>query len=203
MTYPYPIISLEPSTSVSLLEGARQGSAESWERIVRLYGPIIYTWARRCRRQPADAADIVQEVLADAAKGLKSYSGNTSGATFRGWLWTITRRRLADQTRAWSKRPQAADQEMLAQIAISDSRPSDPPTDASCDRRSILASALAGLHRRFNPETLEAFRRTVLNSEEPDAVAADLGISRWSVYKAKSRVLQRLRCDLEGLIDAE
>jgi RNA polymerase sigma-70 factor (ECF subfamily) len=33
----------------------------------------------------------------------------------------------------------------------------------------------------------------------PDEVAAELSLSRWAVYKARSRVLQRLRTELEGL----
>lgn len=191
----------EPSTSLSLLEGARKGDRESWERIVRLYGPVLYTWARRSRRQPADAADIVQEVFADAAKGLVGFSSAGQNASFRGWLWTITRRRLVDQTRAWSQNPVAMNNESLQLFTDGSTLPLDPPTEVDAERRGILAAALAGLHRRFNAETIEAFRKTVIEGLDPNDVAESLGMSRWSVYKAKSRVLQRLRIELAGLID--
>jgi RNA polymerase sigma-70 factor (ECF subfamily) len=196
----------EPSTSLSLLAGARQGDAVAWERIVRLYGPLVYTWARRRGRQPADAADIVQEVLIDAAKGLNHFASGPA-STFRGWLWTITRRRLVDQTRLWSQQPeiqssQQLEQANLTRVPEAVLQPDDaPPTDANSDRRSILAAAIAGLHRRFSPETLTAFRRTVLDGQDPADVAAELGVSRWTVYKARSRVLQRLRTELDGLLD--
>ena len=202
MTFDSQLRDREPSTSVSLLESARQGDMEAWERIVRLYGPLIYTWARRSGRQPADASDVVQEVLADAAQGLVRFRSSPHGGTsFRGWLWTITRRRIIDQTRQWAKRPFSAEPRTLEAIANPVHEDSAPPTDAEDDRRGILAAALAGLHRRFSEETLRAFRRVVIDQCDPQDVATELGVSRWTVYKAKSRVLARLRTELEGLID--
>ena len=53
----------------------------------------------------------------------------------------------------------------------------------------------------FEPATLAVFRRVVFDEEEPAQVAAELGISVAAVWKAKSRVLGRLRQEAEGLID--
>lgn len=195
------LIEGEPSTSASLLENACQGDSLSWERIVHLYGPILYTWARRSGCQPADAADIVQEVLADAFRNLNSFQPRAAGSTFRGWLWTITRRRLIDQYRARAARPAAA-LEAIGEVAADarpESYPDEPPTDDRCDRQLIIAAALSSIQRRFAPQTVEAFRRTVLDGQDPGDVAAALGMTRWGVYKARGRILQRLREELDGL----
>jgi len=89
----------EPATSASLLRDAQQGDPESWQKIGQLYGPIIYAWARRCGCQAADAADIMQETLTAVSRGLADFDHQRNDATFRGWLWTITRNKLRDLER--------------------------------------------------------------------------------------------------------
>jgi hypothetical protein len=53
------------TTSVSLLHRLRTGTdARGWERFVRLYAPLLLRWARLTGARDADAADLVQDVLA-------------------------------------------------------------------------------------------------------------------------------------------
>ncbi len=89
----------EPSTSASLLQRAQQGEAEGWHRLAQVYGPLVYAWARRSGCQAADAADIMQETFAAVAKALPTFDHQRPNATFRGWLWTITRNKIRDQAR--------------------------------------------------------------------------------------------------------
>ena len=53
----------------------------------------------------------------------------------------------------------------------------------------------------FEPATLSAFRRLALDGAGGAQVAEELGMSLAAVYVAKSRVLQRIRQEAEGLID--
>jgi RNA polymerase sigma-70 factor (ECF subfamily) len=53
----------------------------------------------------------------------------------------------------------------------------------------------------FEPATLAAFRRLALDDAPGSVVAAELGMSVGAVYVAKSRVLQRIRKEADGLID--
>ena len=58
--------SLDPgSTASSLLEQVRAGEPGAWQRIVHVYGPLVYGWARRAGLQAADAADVMQEGPSD------------------------------------------------------------------------------------------------------------------------------------------
>jgi RNA polymerase sigma-70 factor (ECF subfamily) len=65
----------------------------------------------------------------------------------------------------------------------------------------ILGRALRLMASTFEPATWQAFWETVVCGRAPSQVAAELGISVNAVYHAKSRVLRRLRRDLQSLID--
>jgi RNA polymerase sigma-70 factor (ECF subfamily) len=56
------------------------------------------------------------------------------------------------------------------------------------------------VREEFDPRTWTAFWRTAVEGDRPADVAADLGVSAWAVYKARSRVLQRLRTELDRLL---
>ncbi len=53
----------------------------------------------------------------------------------------------------------------------------------------------------FEPKTLTAFRRQVLDGVAAEQVARELEMSVGATYVAKSRVLARLRKEAEGLLD--
>lgn len=154
--------------------------------------------------QSNDAADVTQDVLMSVSKDLNNFDPARSDAKFRGWLWTITRRRIADAVRACPG-------EQLAGSGINDvasagsstnrSLSNDPPTDAAIDRQTLLIQAVAIYRDRFDPKTWKAFWATVVEGRQPDEVAETLGMNRWSVYKARARILQRLRSELAGIWD--
>ncbi len=57
------------------------------------------------------------------------------------------------------------------------------------------------MRNRFEKSTWQAFWRTVIDGVSTEEVAEELGLSRWAVYKARSRVLQLLRSELACLED--
>ncbi|MEO9934680.1 RNA polymerase sigma factor [Rhodopirellula bahusiensis] len=189
---------VEPTTHPSLLMATRDGSAEAWGRFVHLYGPLIYRWTRRSGLQSSDAADVTQEVLVSVSKDLGKFDPQRADATFRGWLWTITRRRIADAAR------RADDQQLLGSSVdeiVAVTKHDDPPTDANLDQQTLIRRAVAVYRDRFDPKTWHAFWATVVEGRQPDEVAESMGMSRWSVYKARARISQRLRAELAGLLE--
>ena len=68
-------------------------------------------------------------------------------------------------------------------------------------RRYIVRQALELVRPGFPDRTWQAFWRYAVDGDDPAAVAAALGLSVGSVYAAKSRVMARLREELEGLLD--
>ena len=67
--------------------------------------------------------------------------------------------------------------------------------------RYVLGCLLDLVEQEFEPATLQAFRRLALDGASGAEVAEQLGMSVSAVYAAKSRVLQRIRQQAEGLID--
>jgi RNA polymerase sigma-70 factor (ECF subfamily) len=43
------------------------------------------------------------------------------------------------------------------------------------------------------------FWETTVEGRDPAHVAEEMGVSRWAVYKARARVLQRLQTQMSGM----
>jgi RNA polymerase sigma-70 factor, ECF subfamily len=69
------------------------------------------------------------------------------------------------------------------------------------DRQQLVARALELIHRDFYPQTWRAFWEFITSDRDAATVAAELGVRVEVVYAAKSRVLRRLRQELEGRVD--
>lgn len=183
---------VEPSTSPTLLVAAQTGQPDAWQRLVHVYAPLIYAWARRSGLQAADAADVTQDTLASVSQSLLQYDPAIGSGRFRGWLWTILKRRLADAMRR--------DQHLVdLGSAVVGIAAAEPPGDAASDASGILQRAVLSYRPRYDNKTWRAFWATVVEGRDCGAVAEELQLSKWAIYKARARILQRLREDLDGL----
>jgi RNA polymerase sigma-70 factor (ECF subfamily) len=190
------------STSRSLLERARKRDPLAWQRLTDVYGPLVYQWCRRANLQAGDAADVMQEVFQSVFQSLDRFQKTRPEDSFRGWLWTITRNKIRDYYRAHGDQPVAqggsSAQQWLQQFADDDT--SDAHEANREPQQAWLAQrAVALLHSDFEESTWQAFWLTGVEQQPAEAVAQQLGISLAAVYKAKSRVLRRLREELDGL----
>src|SRR5437660_1667247 len=86
-------------TPVSLLLRLQvRRDQEAWRRFVRLYTPLLYTWARRLGFSPDDATDRVQDTFLLLAHKLPDLRYEERGR-FRGWLWTLFLNRCRQEKR--------------------------------------------------------------------------------------------------------
>lgn len=194
----------EPSTSASLLQRACHGDVDGWRKLAQIYGPIVYAWARRSGFQEADAADVMQDTFAAVAKALPAFDHEREGATFRGWLWTITRNKLRDHARAAEAQAAGGTNAQLRMQQIPDEslakiQADEPPSEARSDAASIRRHAIAMLRESVDPRSWRMFWETAVESRDPSDVAEEMGVSRWAVYKARARVLHRLQQEMKGL----
>ena len=189
------------SISSSLLERVKGREPEAWQRLVLLFGPIVYRWSRQSGLQAADAADVVQDVFQAVATHVADFRHDRPGASFRGWLWTIARSKIHDHFRRRAG-PLAAGgsdaQSLLAQVpeeeppTMSESPPVGPGNELE---RRAMELVRAGIE----PRTWEAFWRLAVQGEPVAQVAKDLGMTVRAVHDAKYRVRRRLRQELDGL----
>lgn len=190
-------------TNPSLLHRATAGDENAWTRIVALYQPMVHGWLH-CRGVPAqEAADLAQEVMAVVVKELRSFSHAGHEGSFRGWLRAITVNRARGFLRngRWRERGVGGDGvfQMLDQLEDAASNLTQE-WNAEHDAY-VVRRILAMIETDFEPTTVHVFRRLVLDEVKAPQVAAETGMAVAAVYAAKSRVLQRIRQEAEGLID--
>jgi len=192
------------STSSSLLERVKAQDPEAWQRLVDLYGPMIFGWCRQSGLRAEDAADLVQEVFGSVAKSIHDFRGAQPCDSFRAWLHGITRHRLLDFFRARQRSPQAqggtgAQRKFLE---VPDSVDSSSPSTPHAAEDAVWRRAVELVKAEFGDRVWRAFWRVVVDAQSPGQVADELGMTVHAVYKAKARVLLRVRQQLGGLEDA-
>jgi RNA polymerase sigma-70 factor (ECF subfamily) len=166
---------------------------------------MVYGWCLRAGLQPADAADVGQEVFAAVARAIDGYRHDREGDTFRGWLFTITRNKIRDRP----QRPGATGaggtdaHRRLVEIPEEQSDEFIPLTDSdrASEKKGLCRRAIELIRVEFETRTWDAFWRAFVDLQAPAEIAADLGISVNAVYLAKSRILRRLREEYAALVD--
>ncbi|HEY4759020.1 MAG TPA: sigma-70 family RNA polymerase sigma factor [Thermoguttaceae bacterium] len=117
------------SISSTLLESVKARRPEAWQRLVDLYGQVVYRWCRKSGLKAEDAADVVQEVFAALARSVADFKRQNPGDSFTAWLSTITHNKIRDHFRRREGRPQAPGgtqaQERMQQIPQPDSCETD------------------------------------------------------------------------------
>jgi RNA polymerase sigma-70 factor (ECF subfamily) len=181
-------------TPASLLERLRQPDQQAWPRFVQLYTPLLYYWSRRLGLQEPDAADLVQDVLLHLVRKLPEFTCDRN-RSFRGWLRAVVLNVWRNRRRA--ELPRAADPPDLDEVA--DSEDSEAFDEVEY-RRWLVGRALELMQAEFQATTWKACWEFVVSGRPAAEVAAELGLSVGAVYVAKSRVLNRLRRELLGLL---
>lgn len=185
-----------PSTSTTLIRQLQARHPQAWHEAVTLYGPLVYDWCRREGLQGEDARDVTQDVFRSLSEQVDRFKASETDASFRGWLRTITRWRLADHYRRERNQPYSGGtslREMIEQQP--DLRHDDSASEASM--RFPLLKILDQVRSEFSERLWQAFWRTTVDGLSAAEVAQELKCTKAAVYMAKSRVLARLR-DLGG-----
>ena len=188
-------------TSLSLLARASGNEAEGWRRLVYLYSPLVFFWARRAGLSDADAADVVQEVWQSVAGALARFHRDEQKGTFRGWLWTITRNKLHDHFRARGGKPEAVGGSEARECLENLAEP-EPVDESGVEDQGLLHRTLELIRPEFEERTWRAFWRMTVEGLSAADAGQDLGLAPNAVHQAKFRVLRRLREEMAGLVEA-
>jgi RNA polymerase sigma-70 factor, ECF subfamily len=166
-----------------LLEAARAG--EEWA-FARLYDTLHPSLLRYLRwQEPAVADDLASETWLAVAEGLGRFEGDEQA--FRGWVFTIARRRLATHRRsAGRQRTMPVGPDRLAEV-----RDTEDPSDVVMDRMSAQ-SAIAQLASVLPPEQAEVVVLRVVGGLTVDEVARVIGKRPGTVRVLQHRALRRL-----------
>ena len=191
-----------PATRASLLVRLRDGGdTGAWREFVHLYGPIIYGFGRKRGLQDADAADLMQDVLRSVSLAAKRLEYDPARGSFRGWLFTITRNKVFNFLESRSRRVMGSGDSRVQQ-RLEQQADSDGALSAEWEanyQRTMANQAMERVKGEFQAATWDAFIQTAVEGRTPAQVASRVGLSVGAVYVAKSRVIARLRQEIERM----
>ena len=135
----------------NVLFAARACAEWAWQRIYEELAPPVAGYLRA--HGAADAEDLTAEVFLQVVRGLDGFSGPE--AAFRGWVFTIAHRRLVDELRRRSRRPETlvdepdvtlvgGDVEEEAQAGLDDARVRAAIAALPDDQRAVLLLRIIG-----------------------------------------------------------
>ena len=189
-----------PATRASLLVRLRDPQDErAWGEFVEIYGPLVHRLARRRGLQDADAADLAQEVFRAVAGAIDRYDPDPAAGSFRGWLFTIARNLMVNLLASQRRHPRGTGDTDMRQLL--EARPAPDAEDTALFeaeyRRGLLGWAAGRVRGEFSGAAWQAFWRAGVEGRPAEEVARSLGLTLGTVYQYKSRVVARLRREIE------
>jgi len=88
------------SGEMALVTALKSGSEDAFALLLGLYCQPIYSVIARSLQDPADAADMTQEVFLKAYRGIGGFHGD---ASLKTWLYRIALHEAANRRRWWSR----------------------------------------------------------------------------------------------------
>ena len=186
-------------TRHSLLSRLREHDDQAgWREFFERYWRLIYGFARKAGMSDADAQDIVQEVMVSVSKSLMDYR-QQQGGSFKGWLLTIVRRRMADHWRARLPKEQR-------NVPLPE-QPSALASDEAALERiwqeewegRLFESAAQRVQQRVGARNYLIFDMLVRQHTPLRDICRSLGVNAAQVYLAKHRVGRMMKQEVDKL----
>ena len=176
----------DPEVVAAIVAGDPAGLAEAYDR----YAMPLYSYCRSILREPADAADAVQDTFLVATAKLRDLRDR---ARLRSWLYAVARneclRRLRAGT-ALSALEEAADVPAeTAEVGTATER---------AEVQQLVRAAIEGL----NPGQRDVIELSLIAELDGDELAGALGVSRNHAHALLSRARSQLERSLGALIVA-
>lgn len=166
---------------------------QAWTQFFESYRPLILAFCKGRGLSDQDAEDVLQEVCRAVAPAMARFEYDVRRSTFRNWLLTVVRSKLYTFLSKNARIPRPAGLSTVERLAEESEMPEESESGPMEERMGGLRRAMVAIQPEFKAATWEAFRRTALLGESPEAVALSLGFSLNAVYIARSRVTARLR----------
>lgn len=168
----------------AIVAGDPAGLAEAYDR----YSAPLYTYCRTMLREPADAADAVQDTFVIAASRL---SGLRDPGRLRSWLYAVARNECHRRLRS------SGEQAPLEEAPDVPDETADVSAGAErAELRGLVRVAMTGL----GPAEREALELHLRQGLASDEVASVLGISRNHAHALLSRARSQLETALGVLV---
>lgn len=172
-----------------VITAAREGAEWAITAIFRDLQPPLLAYLRS--QEPSEAEDLASEVWQGIGAGLERFSGDEDG--FRGWVFTIARRRVLDWRRRTTRRPvELGADDRLADLAASGDAESSAMADMEADEAVRRITAL------LPPDQAEVIVLRVVGGLDAAQVGEILGKRPGAVRALQHRALRRLAKSFSG-----
>ncbi len=169
-----------------------------WNEFQDRYGELLYRYARSVGASHSDAEDSVQEVVLYLFKAMDGFEYDARKGRFRGYLRSSVVRALARRGKRDAKQAAPIDPKNFDFVAAKTEAGADAKWEREW-RMHRLRWALRSVAGEFEESTMKAFELHVLAGLSADETAQEVGMSKASVYQSKSRVLKRVRAQLQSV----
>jgi RNA polymerase sigma-70 factor (ECF subfamily) len=166
--------------------GAAQDGAEwALSCLYREIHPPLLGWLRA--RDSMEAEDLASETWMAVTRGLHRFQGDEAG--FRGWVFTIARRRIVDLRRHQARRP------VTTPLDDHEPRATAEPADGEVIRSAATTEALSRIATLPEPQAEIVLLRVVAGLTA-DQVGKVVGKRPGTVRVLQHRALRRLAAQL-------
>jgi RNA polymerase sigma factor (sigma-70 family) len=176
----------DPEVVAAIVAGDPAGLAEAYDR----YATPLYSYCRSLLREPADAADAVQDTFLVATAKLRDLR---DPGRLRTWLYAVARNECFRRLRAGRA--------LFALEEAADVPATSADIGAATERaelNQLIRAAMDGL----NPGDRDVIELSLVSDLEGDELAAALGVSRNHAHALLSRARGQLERSLGALIVA-
>jgi RNA polymerase sigma factor (sigma-70 family) len=176
----------DPEVVAAIVAGDPAGLAEAYDR----YALPLYSYCRSLLREPADAADAVQDTFLVATAKLRDLR---DPARLRPWLYAVARNECLRRLRAGSA--------LSALEEAGDIPVQSAELGAEAERaevQQLVRAAIDGL----NPGERDVIELSLISELDNDELADALGVSRNHAHALLSRARSQLERSLGALVVA-
>ncbi len=185
------------ATRASLLGRLRDWSDDAaWAEFNRVYGRLLFNFAIKLGVPERDAQDVVQETLTSVAKSIRAFEYDPERSSFKTWLLSVARRRVADFFRRRELPTNAAHRSISTDHPrtgtaerIPDPSGQSPETVWTEEwQHQVLDLALERLKVEASIKHFQIFFLRVIKQQSVTTVSAALGVSSGQVYLVTHRL---------------
>jgi RNA polymerase sigma factor (sigma-70 family) len=194
-----------PTTHASLLVRLRDPRDEqAWCEFTEIYGPLVYQLARYRGLQDADAQDLAQDVFRAVARKIDRFDLDPARGSFRAWLSRITRNLIINWLAAERRHPRGSGETDIERLleAQPDTCGKESALFDTEYRHRLLNWAAERVRPSVSGQAWQAFWQTGVEGKPAEEVARSLGMSLGTIYQYKSRVVARIRREIEKVDDS-
>jgi RNA polymerase sigma factor (sigma-70 family) len=181
----------------ALIQGARGGDLDSFNRLVLTYQERAYNLAYRILGDPYSASDATQEAFLSAYRNLQGYRGGS----FRAWILRIVTNACYDELRRRKRRPAVSLEEMDETLEDGEPDPWDRLGTADAGPESALLEAerlraiegcLAALPVEFRTVAILADVQGYAYEEVAAVIGSPIGTVKSRLARARARLRECL-----------